>query len=352
VSSLASLALALVTATRVLYLNFSDGTERFDQADDDDAATNRSAIGAQASYPGFAPMLDAVERDELQRRVVAGVHHAFLAYDVQLTMARPAAGPYTMVVIGGGPGALGFEATVGGVAVLDCTNANESNIVFVFPQALRFAPAGLIATVAQEAAHSYGLEHSTNPTDFMYPRIAPTQERFADLMAPISGPTLCGAASQNSHQRLLAVLGPWPGGPKPLLDGTRVDVTAPAVRILSPTPDEQVTVPFTVTVEALDDSAITRVDLAAGTAQTVLRGTPIEWTVAEAPTGMLAIAATARDAWGNEAGTSVRVEVVADDAGCTVGGHLTRPTGRSGIGWFAAGLAVALRACRRGRRRL
>jgi hypothetical protein len=348
--SIATLAFALLAATRVLYLNFSDGHEAFQLGDDDDAPTNRSAIGAKSDYPAFAPELAAGAREELTRRVVAGVHRAFLPYDLQLATTRPAAGPYTMVVIGGGPGALGFESTVGGVAVLDCKNDNESNIVFVFPQALRLAPAGLITTVAQEAAHSYGLEHSTNQSDFMFPRISPTQERFADEVATIAGAPMCGVTIQNSHEKLLAVLGPWAGGPKTLADGTAVDTEAPRVRFLTPSPDQMMEAPFTVTLDATDDGAVTQVELAAGAQRVVLQGPPWRWTVPAAPDGPLTVSATAHDAWGNESTATLRVQIVEPEAsGCVLA-----PGGRTkrGASWGVLAAAAALLTCRRGRRRL
>jgi hypothetical protein len=348
--SLASLAFALVAATRVLYLDFSDGTEAFLLGDDDDATTNRSAIGAKTAYPAFAPTLAPEAREELTRRVIAGVHRAFLPYDVQLARARPPAGPYTTVVIGGGPSALGFESTVGGVAVLDCANANESNIVFVFPEALRFSPHGMIATIAQEAAHSYGLEHSTNATDFMYPRISATQDRFPDVVATIAGPPMCGQMDQNSHAKLVEVLGPWAGGEKPLLDGTVVDLDAPTLRFVAPAVGDQVSLPFTVTLDAVDEGGIARIEVGAGTAKATLRAAPFRWTIDQAPVGPLVVAATAHDAWGNQVGATLSVEVVEPppEGGCAAGG-----APRRGAPWGPLlVLAAALGACRRARRRL
>lgn len=342
-----------VVGARVLYLDFSDGTESITTGPDDDATRNQSAIGARSPYPSFAPTLAAATRDPLVRKVVAGVHQAFAPYNLQIATARPAQGPYTTVMIGGDPGVFGFESAVAGVAVLDCADDNPSNLVFVFPDALRTRVEGLIATIAQEAAHSYGLEHTTNPGDFMYPRVSATQESFPDVDGMLAGAPNCGSASQNSHRKLLSVLGAWPGGPKTLVDGTQVDVTAPRLRFVSPVLGESVSDPVTVVVEASDDLALERIELVAGEHRTTLRTPPFEWRLPNPSVGPVAVAATAHDAWGNQTGATLTFDVVAAPhaGGCAFGAG---PDDRSRRGGWAEPLWVvfALATCRQGKRRL
>jgi hypothetical protein len=205
---------------QVLYLNFSDGTEDIVRADGDDPAHNRSIMGTASPYPAFAwPDATTIEdRRALIRHITAEVNQAFLPYNLLVTTVRPTSGPYTMVVVGGGPALFAMDARVAGVAYMDCDNHQASNVVFAFPEPLGDNEHGLFSTIAQEAAHAFGLQHSTDPNDIMYPRVDLQQVSFQDRESPVAKPRFCGSATQNSHRRLLEILGPWMGGPKPSSD--------------------------------------------------------------------------------------------------------------------------------------
>lgn len=214
----------------VIYLNFSDGTENLVKSDGDNAVTNETFVGAVTRYPTFAwPELSdgSLSRADIIRTVAQRVHEIFLPYNVLITVARPTAAPYTMVMIGGSPTLFGFDARVAGLSLMDCNNDETSNVVFAFPSALRGSLHGLWVTISHEAAHSFGLEHTSEEADVMFPRVDPAQHHFLDSRSAISGQHLCGNETQSSHQKLLAIVGAWPGGEKPLNDGSLTDEGSP-----------------------------------------------------------------------------------------------------------------------------
>jgi hypothetical protein len=202
----------------VLYLNFSDGTENILKADGDDAARNRSMMGSVTPYPAFTwPGRDDLDaRGEVVRDLTRQVHDAFLPYNVVVTATRPVSGPYTMVMIGGSPDLFGMEPRVAGVAFMDCENRQDGNVVFAFPAPLAGSVQGLFSTIAQEAGHALGLQHSSDPHDIMYPRVDLAQRSFQDRDSPVASPKYCGQDIQNSHRRLLELVGAWEGPEKPM----------------------------------------------------------------------------------------------------------------------------------------
>jgi hypothetical protein len=317
-------------APKVVYLNFSDGTETLTFAAEDDAASNRSSTGAAMPYPAFSwPSINtgAITRAELIRRVVRRVHEIFLPYNVLVTTTRPPAGPYTMVMIGGHPRDIGIQANVAGLAFMDCRNEVASDIVFAFPEMLRGSEHGLEVTIAQEAAHGFGLEHTVNRRDIMYPTVVMEQALFPDEEGPIFDERLCGNSTQNSHKRLLSVVGPWLGDEKPIDDGTRADRKAPAVIVLDPAAGSEVGQPFVVRVAAEDEGGIDHVVLAAEGDRGTLYRAPYRWSLAGFAPGPLTLTVTAYDASGNTTTETATVTVTGTApplaAGCTLG-----PAGR------------------------
>lgn len=222
----AALAVAAVTAAsgrpaqaaQVLYLNFSDGSEDVVQGPSDNAARNQSMMGSVTPYPAFEwpGITDPAARAALVRDLTRQINEAFLAYDILVTSTRPAAGPYTMVMIGGSPDLFQMEPRVAGVAYMDCDDLLQANVVFAFPAPLNGNLQGLYSTIAQEAGHALGLQHSSDPTDLMYPRVDVAQRTFQDRASTVASPRYCRQETQNSHRLLLELVGPWPGGDKPV----------------------------------------------------------------------------------------------------------------------------------------
>jgi hypothetical protein len=354
----AILAATLVTWPRragaadpaVIYLNFSDGTETLTRAENDNAALNQSALGAVTPYPAFTwPGIadGSISRRELVRTIAERVNEVFLPYNVLITTTRPASGPYTMVMIGGSPTLLGFDARIGGVALMDCNNQSATNVVFAFPTALRGNLHGLFVTAAQEAAHAFGLEHTNDTSDIMYPKVDPAQRLFQDRENMIFGDRLCGRDTQNSHRRLLEMLGPWPAGEKPFESGAAADTTPPVVTI---EPIGTVLAqPFVVRATVQDDSGIEEVVVEAGDTRLAATRPPYAWSLDGFEAGPLTLTVTARDPSGNRGSATAQVMVTGGAGGCSIARR-----GRTGVEalWVLFLLAHVLAACGRPRRHL
>ncbi len=127
--------------------------------------------------------------------------------------------PYTMAVIGGTSGNAGQPNGVCGIANVACDGAKRNHVSLSFPGSCGAAA----ETAAQESAHNFGLEHTDNDNDIMYPYLAGATTFRAECMpishATGSGVTQCGPAhklycpggggeQQDSHGELLGVFGP------------------------------------------------------------------------------------------------------------------------------------------------
>lgn len=159
----------------VLYLNFTGATVV--NGAPDSASKNVSQIlpaqRSPAVFPPFDPSIPApkVSAQEAEDAVFDRIRTLFRPYNIQVVRARPAEPDYTMIIVGGDPTLAGRTANVAGVAPLDCTNANKSNVVFDFSDNLPPEYGGVVAialTAAHEAGHSLGLEHTDNPADVMF----------------------------------------------------------------------------------------------------------------------------------------------------------------------------------------
>jgi hypothetical protein len=348
----------------IVYLNFSDGTENVTFAPIDDATTNLSSLGAASPYPAFVwPSISTgVEtRAQVIARVTRRVHELFLPYNVLITLTRPTTGPYTTVMIGGGPRDIGIDQNLGGVAYMDCDNRENTNLVFAFPSTLRGSEQGLVVTIAQEAAHAFGLEHTESRRDVMHPELSVEQSRFLDEQTAILGERLCGNATQNSHRRLIDLVGAWLGDEKPLDDGTRVDREPPTLTLVSPAPGATVAQPVQIEVLASDPGGIDHVTLALTpaatgiTEQAVLRQPPFTFSLGGLPPGPLTIGLTAYDRSGNTTTATSTLALLASSPpapgapACAFSRTPVSGTSLVTFGAFLASLALVARRRRRGR---
>jgi hypothetical protein len=352
-------------APLVIYLDFSDGTETVTFGPQDDSANNQSSLGGASPYPAFAwPSISTgIEtRAQVISRVARAVHQLFLRYNVLVTLTRPATPPYTTVLIGGSARDLGLQENYGGVAFMDCGNKQDANLVFAFPGNLRGNELGLVVTIAQEAAHAFGLEHTVDRRDVMYPLLSPEQAVFLDEQTTILGASLCGNTTQNSHRLLAATVGLWQGDDKPFDDGSRTDHVAPTLVVDEPLPGALVAQPFVIRLRVADDVGIDHLVLVTGNEgdRAVLRRPPYGFSVGRFAPGPLEFTLTAYDRSGNTTTVTSQVTVTGDPelpgvglagGGCAVAPAARRPRGPRGPGLSGAltTLCVALVARRRRR---
>jgi hypothetical protein len=160
-----------------------------------------------APFP-WARVAGVDRREDAINRIASKVGDRFAPFDVYVHVTRPEDGAFTMAVIGGDASSLNLPTDLEGLAVIDCNNADPSNVGFVFVNAGDLAVDDIAIAIAHELGHTYGLEHSSLMTDVMYAVQTPARMAFQDEDASTTAPDDCGVAVQNSHSRLLEVLGP------------------------------------------------------------------------------------------------------------------------------------------------
>jgi len=148
-------------------------------------------VGCQKSVQGY---LDGFYKD----------------FNLIFTINKPTSGVYqTAVITDAGAAWCGKPAGVLGVAPMACANSPTAvSYTFGCTDARKCA-----VTIAQEHAHTVGLDHTDSKMDVLTPSWPCTCAGFADMeMGTVSG--YCGA-KQNSYQLMKSRLGSWPGGDKP-----------------------------------------------------------------------------------------------------------------------------------------
>lgn len=227
-------------AQAVVYLNF-DGAQMVapTTAKGDHAARGESELVKRinkktlnipaARFPTDSP------RDIAIKVLLADVKAHYRGLNIRWVTQRPIDDRYTMVVIGGSSDLLGIEDRELGWGPTDCKNQNDRNVAFVFSETIN-GPSGqwnstqIAATISQEVAHAFGLEHVEGPDDLLM-RPVPAivgQYRFGDachtiVPGPVVGPNDmlgcgdspgCPKGQQNDKAALTAILGAQvnPGG--------------------------------------------------------------------------------------------------------------------------------------------
>jgi len=176
----------------------------------------------------------------------------YAPFDIVLTTSEPPDWmPYTMAVIGGSSSNAGQPGGVCGVANVACDGLKRNHVSLTFPSTC----GGSAETAAQETAHNWGLEHTANTTDLLYPYNNGGFKTFVDDCMEIShatgdGITQCdyiheeycpsgGGERQNTYQELLGVFGP-----------RTPDSQAPAIVEMSPADGSTFTTADSFTVSA------------------------------------------------------------------------------------------------------
>lgn len=118
--------------------------------------------------------------------------------------------PHHEAILAGHPSELNLSNNIGGIAAASCEPINNA-ISFSFSNIFGPDVVDLCWTVAQESAHSFGLDHALECLDPMTYIPGCGQKFFRNALSPCGESTertcRCGGKTQNSHTRLLTVFG-------------------------------------------------------------------------------------------------------------------------------------------------
>jgi MYXO-CTERM domain-containing protein len=306
---------------RIVYLNF-DGVTLTASSTNDDATNDRSGILSHAIPSGqtrtIAPLsvndlasTNGLTRTQIISRVVSEMYASHAPYNIEFVTERPASGNYSMVVFGGSCNSVAGQSNCAGIALLDCGDYMPNNITFVFPNGLRVGD--LASTAAQEEAHAFGLAHTTDTSDIMYPYLRtfiPTE--FGAGPVPEGDSTCAGRTYQDSDELMLQIIG-YRGQ----------DTVGPTITITSPSEGQVVEVGTPIQADITDASDIEQAELLVNGVQ-VAEKTAAPWTF-QVPEGTepgeVTLTIRARDSMGNLSQSLVRVYLPSgDEETCSPGG--------------------------------
>lgn len=208
-------------------------------------------VDSEVTFPAFG----AQAASEFEQ-----IRNYYEPFDLVMTSARPPDWlPYTMTIIGGSAQLAGHGGGTCGVANVACDGLKRNHVSLNFPQSCN----GMAETVGQETAHNWGLEHTDNPNDMLYPFNNGGSKSFVDDCMAISHATgsgttqcgyihelYCGEEQQNSFAEMMGVFGP-----------ASPDTTAPEITSIYPGDGAELGTEdaFTITASIEEDSRMVAV---------------------------------------------------------------------------------------------
>ncbi|HEU4615886.1 MAG TPA: Ig-like domain-containing protein, partial [Kofleriaceae bacterium] len=245
-----------VAQSRIIYLNKNGVTL---SPGDNDSRTNKSTIVNQTTSIAAWNVSAANWQS-----TVDCFRDLFARFDVTVVDSDPGNVPHMEAVFGGSPTQVGLPNNVAGVSpfTLDCSII-ENSVVFTFTGAFNFTPREACEIMAQEVAHSYGLDHELLASDPMTYLQYNGNRAFQDQTASCGEDTtrVCGIngsqcrPNQNSVALLRERLG-------------TSDAVAPTMDWSSPANNATVPPGFEVKASGSDNIAVTGAVLKIDGAQT------------------------------------------------------------------------------------
>lgn len=205
------------TGNRVVYLN-RDGAVLWPGAANDAPNQTSTIVTQPTSIAGWD--ID----DDTWAETLACVREIYRPFDVEITDEDPGDAPHMEALFGGHPNDVGLPDNVAGVSPFtsDC-GMIEDSIVFTFTDVMPDNARTMCEVMAQEIAHSYGLDHEMLASDPMTYLAYDGERTFQDVEAPCGEDTnrLCGIngntcrRTQNSVALLTERLGARGGSAPP-----------------------------------------------------------------------------------------------------------------------------------------
>jgi hypothetical protein len=263
---------AVLAQSRVIYMNKNGVTLT---PGNNDSRTNRSTIASQSTTLA-AWNVSAAN----WQAVMSCTRDLFARFDVQVVDTDPGNVPHIEAVFGGSPTQLGLPNNVAGVSpfTTDCSII-ENSVVFTFTGAFNFTPREACEIMAQEIAHSYGLDHELLASDPMTYLNYNGNRAFQDQAAACGESTQrpCGIngstcrPNQNSVTLLKERLG-------------IADAVAPTMAWTSPPNNSTVPPGFEVRASGTDNIAVTAAVLKIDGTQVETKTGPGPYTFVTSPT--------------------------------------------------------------------
>lgn len=208
--------------------------------------TNHSTIVDQTSF------ISPFSHPEVWDQVVDCVKEMYAPYDVEVTDIDPGdTEPHHEAIVAGQAAEIGAGDGVGGLGLGGC-NLVDNAMSFTF-DVWGPNPLTICAVIAQESAHTYGLDHEMDCSDPLTYLPACGRQFFRDKNI-VCGEfqernCSCGASVQNSHKWLLSQLG-----------ANATPVPGPDTVLNSPQDGAQVNPGFVASVDASHVRGIGRVE--------------------------------------------------------------------------------------------
>lgn len=319
---------AALAQSRILYLNKNGVTLM--PAAVNDARQNRSTI---ASQPTTIPPW-AVD-DATWTATVTCLREVFAPFAVKIVTVDPGAALHLEAVFGGAPALLGLPGNVAGVSPFTTScSVIESSMVFVFTGVLNATPRTVCEIMAQEIAHSYGLDHEVLASDPMTYLPFSGKRWFRDELASCgeyqARPCGIGANSCRAMQNSMALLRERLGV---------ADAVLPTGQIVAPVAGEVVDSTFTIEIAATDNIAVSEVELLLDDAPLAqLDAAPFSFTARDIVAGDHVLTAVVIDQARNTVRVSAALTVVPEPKGLLDGCQLSAAASAGD----AAAVALAL----------
>lgn len=181
-----------------------------------DAITNQTWLGS-APLGSTITISEFAHSQEVWDATMACIREVYLPYGVMIVDVDPGMVPHHEAVLAGRPQELPINGALG-VAPLGGGACQPANNVISFSFANAHGPTGSLTlpeamcwTVAQESAHSYGLDHEFDCSDPLTYLDGCGQKFFRNKQIRCgtfsAEDCVCGGTTQNSHARLTAALG-------------------------------------------------------------------------------------------------------------------------------------------------